>query len=139
MKTCIYDYRHEDAVLIRQEVFMKEQGISYEYDEMDEISAHIVIYDGEPIGVCRIFPDENNDSEYIVGRLAVMKSHRNRGIGRKLLEACEEFAKSKSGRCVKLHSQYHALEFYEKCGYIAKGEIEEEAGIPHVWMYKELK
>lgn len=139
MKICTYDYRHDDAAMIRQEVFMKEQGFRYEYDEIDEWAAHIVIYDEEPIGVCRVFSDENNDTEYIVGRLAVMKSYRNRGIGRKLLEACEDFAKSKGGKFVKLHSQCQASKFYEKCGYIAKGEIEEEEGVPHVWMYKELK
>lgn len=45
----------DDAALIRREVFMDEQGFVNEFDETDEVSRHIVAYDGDsPVAVCRI-------------------------------------------------------------------------------------
>lgn len=61
METKIYDYLHEDAIYIRTEIFMKEQGFENEFDEIDEQCMHLVIYDKDtPIGTCRLYQSEDN-------------------------------------------------------------------------------
>ena len=50
----------------------------------------------------------------------------------------EEIVKEKGGKAIILHSQYHAKEFYIKCGFSQQGEIDYEQNKPHAWMRKEV-
>ena len=38
-----------DARAIRQSVFVEEQGFEYEFDDIDEIALHLVLYDEKMI------------------------------------------------------------------------------------------
>lgn len=38
-----------DARAIRQSVFVEEQGFEYEFDDIDEIALHLVLYDENEI------------------------------------------------------------------------------------------
>lgn len=44
MEVKVYDYLQEDAMNIRRNVFMSEQGYKNEFDEIDDRALHIVIY-----------------------------------------------------------------------------------------------
>ena len=46
MNTKIFTTLPQDAKDIRIEVFMKEQGFKNEFDEIDTISHHIVVFAG---------------------------------------------------------------------------------------------
>ena len=79
MNTKIFTSLPQDAKDIRIEVFMNEQGFENEFDEIDTISHHIVVFDeGKPIGTCRFFKENNH---YTIGRVAVLKEYRNQHIG----------------------------------------------------------
>lgn len=53
----VYHTLHKDAVKIRKEVFMEEQGFHDEFDETDETAIHLVLYiDQVPAATCRFFP-----------------------------------------------------------------------------------
>lgn len=53
---------HPDAMLVRQEVFVEEQGFHDEFDDIDEIADHYLLYvDGEIAGCCRVFPSKDNE------------------------------------------------------------------------------
>ena len=68
----------QDARIIRQEVFVEEQGFHHEFDETDQTAWHLVLYEnGYAAGCCRLFSSDNPDV-YILGRLAVRKSCRGR-------------------------------------------------------------
>jgi predicted GNAT family N-acyltransferase len=139
MKIKTYHSVCEAARQIRHEVFEKEQGFVDEFDEIDDLAAHFVAYDEQqnPIGTCRVFPGQEPGS-YILGRLAVKKENRGKGIGADLIKAAEEYVKKEAGKSISLHAQCRAEGFYEKSGYKASGNIEEEQGCPHVWMVKEI-
>ena len=79
MEVKVYDYLQEDAMNIRRNVFMSEQGYKNEFDEIDNRALHIVIYNNEkPVATCRIYREDNT---YILGRIAVDKSyHRYKSI-----------------------------------------------------------
>lgn len=133
----IYESLPNEAKEIRETVFLKEQGFSKEYDEIDKIATHIVLFDGDiPLATCRVFLGEVPGT-YLLGRLAVTKEYRGMGVGRRMLKEAEACVREKGGNCLTLHSQLHAKGFYEKSGYIAYGEIEYEEDCPHIWMRKE--
>lgn len=129
----------EEARAIRIEVFVDEQGFNEEFDTVDYNSIHFVAFDqhGDPIGTCRIF-NKDDKTVFYLGRLAVLKSFRGIKVGSKLINACEKTARNLGASEIHLHSQYRAMEFYQKCGYTEYGEIEDEEGCPHIWMKKNI-
>ncbi len=138
MITKIYSKLPTEAKQIREEVFIKEQGFSEEYDEIDNIATHIVAFDGDTaLATCRIFKGEEV-GVFLLGRLAVKKEFRKKGIGSKLIGAAEEYAMKNGGKSIILHSQLHATQFYARLGFIEYGDIEYEENCPHIWMKKIL-
>ena len=135
----IYDHLTEEATDVRREVFINEQGFPYDYDENDEVSSHFVMFeDGKAVAACRVFESENN-GEYILGRLAVLKNYRGQGKGGQMVRYALERIAALEGKSLVLHSQIHSVGFYEKLGFETYGEIEDDAGAPHIWMRKNLK
>ena len=66
----VYHTLHKDAVKIRKEVFMEEQGFHDEFDETDENAVHLVLYiDQIPAATCRFFP-EQTQGEYTLAAVA---------------------------------------------------------------------
>lgn len=135
-KICIYNEKPQEAIRIRINVFVEEQGFYDEFDDIDNIAKHIVIYDDKPIGTCRVFTYDGKI--YFLGRLAVIKEYRNRGIGTELIKAVENYVRQENGKMLKLHAQCRVKSFYEKMGYTEHGDVEDEEGVPHVWMYKDI-
>ena len=56
METKVYNVLPEDAVFIRNTVFVEEQGFKEEFDQIDGRAVHMVMYDKDnPVAVCRFF------------------------------------------------------------------------------------
>ncbi len=127
-----WDTVREHAQALRIEVFVVEQGVplELEWDEADEVSIHAVAYDddGLPVATGRLLPDGH------IGRMAVRKSSRGRGIGDAVLRALLDEAKRLNYRLLVLHAQTHAAGFYARHGFVREGEEFMEAGIPHFRM-----
>ena len=138
MQIQVFHHLPKDAQMVRQKVFMEEQGFIHEYDETDEIARHLVAYEnGEPAGTCRIFRDSAEDV-FILGRLAVLPEHRGKQVGALLMQEAEKEGCNLGGTALWLHAQCRAAGFYEKQGYRKTGEIGLDEGCPHIWMSKEL-
>lgn len=136
MRTEIFHALPEQAKQIRITVFMDEQGFMQEFDALDGLCTHLLGYDGDrPIATCRIW--QANDGWH-VGRIAVIQSHRGRGLGTQMLASAEQYVKSQGGTALSLHAQCRAEGFYRQCGYVPFGEIDDDEGVPHVYMKKEL-
>ena len=84
-----FDYLPDDSKLLREKIFMEEQGFRDEFDGTDRNAIHIVMYDGEKaVATCRIYRAEEHGT-FIVGRVAVLKELRGNGdpaVIRSLLE-----------------------------------------------------
>lgn len=64
MNIRVYHTLPGDAVMIRKEVFMKEQGFHDEFDETDQTASHIVLYiENIPAATCRFFPGQPDFDE----------------------------------------------------------------------------
>lgn len=137
MTTKTYTTLPQEAKDIRVEVFMKEQGFENEFDDIDDISFHIVVFDEEkPIGTCRFFKENDH---YTIGRVAVLKEYRNQHIGNVLLESAAKEIKKLNGDLIVVHAQVRVSPFYEKQGYIQFGQIDDDEGVPHKWMKKKIQ
>ncbi|HEV7394565.1 MAG TPA: GNAT family N-acetyltransferase [Burkholderiales bacterium] len=124
--------RRADLHLVRRAVFIEEQGVSesLEWDDEDERSRHVLATDadGIPIGTGRLRRDCQ------IGRMAVVREWRGRGVGSTILKTLLEIARNDACDSVRLHAQTHAISFYARCGFIAVGPEFMEAGIPHRMM-----
>ena len=128
----------KDEILIREEVFMQEQGFKNEFDDIDDIATHIVLYDNSsPVGCCRVYPDEAVGG-FIFGRLAVRKKYRGQDIGRKVMEKAIEYLSSIGAFHISLSAQVQAKGFYANFGFREEGEEYLDEHCPHIHMVKEL-
>ena len=133
----IYGSLPDEAITIRTEVFVEEQGFEVEFDDTDCISVHIVGFiDGYPVSVCRIYASEGGS--YWIGRIAVRREYRGRSLGRLTVERAEAEIKRMGGRESVLSAQVRASGFYASMGYIAEGEEYMDEFCPHILMRKHL-
>ncbi|MCD8148998.1 MAG: GNAT family N-acetyltransferase [Clostridiales bacterium] len=137
LDTKIYNVLPPEAMEIRTAVFVEEQGFAKEFDEVDDIAQHFVVFDDKTaVATCRLF--EGEPHSYTVGRIAVIQSYRGRQVGADLLRTVERIVRRNKGRSLALHAQVAAQGFYEKQGYAPYGKADYEENCPHIWMRKEL-
>jgi len=131
-----WEHARQMCAVVRFDVFVTEQGVpaEIELDALDEVCLHALALDssGKPVGTGRLLPDGH------IGRMAVLKAWRGKGVGAALLSALEQSARQRGDAEICLSAQTHATGFYGRAGYVAEGEAYIEAGIPHVTMRKRL-
>lgn len=138
MKTIETDWsKHQNELTaIRSKVFIEEQKVpvELEVDEHDPDAIHFLVMneDKQFIGTARLLNDGH------IGRLAVLKEYRNQGIGTKLLSDILYKAEQLNITRVFLNAQVDAEKFYKNHGFVSKGEVFMDAGIPHIKMTKKL-
>ncbi len=106
------DEQLRDAFSVRKQVFVNEQRVSAEeeYDEFEETSTHVVIYDNDvPVGAGRF---RILDGIGKMERICVLNSHRKRDW-KIVMDSLEAYAKENSLPKLKLHAQTHAEDFYK--------------------------
>jgi predicted GNAT family N-acyltransferase len=122
---------------IRRTVFIEEQSVppDLEWDGLDEECVHALALTqaSEPIGCARLLPDGN------IGRMAVLKSWRGKGVGSALLNALVSKAAEQALDRVYVHAQTYMKKFYQHHGFKRIGDEFMEAGIPHVKMIRRLR
>ena len=137
LRTEITDFLPAATQALRREVFMDEQGFTYEFDDTDHTALHITLYDGETAAACcRIFPD--GPEAWHVGRVAVRKVYRGQGLGAAVMVEAEKAAAARGASKMALSAQKRAAEFYRKLGYTQLGEEYLDEHCPHVYMEKQL-
>ena len=121
---------------VRRTVFIEEQAIpeDMEWDEFDTVSRHAIAEDatGRAVGCGRLLPDGH------IGRLAVLRDWRGRGVGAALLVHLMDLARSRGHARAILEAQTRAMPFYARHGFAATGDEYLEAGIPHRTMTRTL-
>ena len=113
---------------VRRAVFVEEQGVSEaeELDGEDPSATHFLATDaaGAPIGTARLLRSGQ------IGRMAVLPTWRQHGIGARLLAAAVAAAAERR-LDVFLHAQVTAIGFYQRNGFKAVGKTFMEADIEH--------
>jgi predicted GNAT family N-acyltransferase len=129
------DAAFERCIEIRLEVFVDEQNVPLEEerDEYDAAALHfLATEDDVALATARVIL-KNAGATAKIGRVAVRKPARGRGIGAALIRHIENEVPAVE---YLLDAQSHALAFYERLGYAAFGDEFLDAGIPHFHMRK---
>lgn len=132
------DWATSQTVLmdIRREVFIDEQGVpeADEFSTEDSNATHWIAYgtDNVPMGTARLLGDK-------VGRMAVIKVQRQRGVGSALMRQIIRYAVKTGLDSIQLDAQLHAIPFYEGMKFETDGAIFDDVGIPHQHMTLALK
>jgi predicted GNAT family N-acyltransferase len=119
---------------VRLRVFVEEQGVppEIEMDEHDSEALHVIcLVGGRAGGTGRLvgMPDGMK-----LGRVAVLKEHRARGLGTGIVRWLLRRATEAVHTGVYANVQLGAVDFYKKLGFEATGPQFLEAGIEHVRM-----
>jgi predicted GNAT family N-acyltransferase len=128
------------AVMVREQVFCVEQGVpqEMELDGRDDDALHLLALapeGGAVIGTLRLLFEGTRAK---VGRVAVEREWRERGIASRMLQVALERARERGCTEARLAAQTKATGVYQRAGFeVQSGEFE-EAGIPHVWMSRSL-
>ena len=124
--------KRAELTSVRRAVFIEEQNVpeDIELDGRDADCCHVLACDGDgkAVGTARM------DSDGKIGRMAVLREYRGRGVGRKILQAMMEYGRSHGRTDFHLSAQIGAVDFYKKMGFEPYGRPFEEAGITHVHM-----
>lgn len=140
----------QGARAVRTAVFIEEQGIppEDEWDAADADAVHALARDatGRCIGTARLLVEQADAASAAgqvervarIGRVAVLPAWRGQQVGVALMHALCALARSRGDRSVVLSAQCSAQGFYARLGFVAEGDIYDDAGIPHITMRRAL-
>ncbi len=134
------DLELQEAFKIREIVFIDEQECppEEEFDGLDDESIHFIAYiTGEPVGTSRY---RTTDKGVKLERFAVLKEHRGKGVGKRLVQTAiaQIAATFEAGTLLYMHAQLDAMPLYARYGFEKVGDKFVEAGIEHFLMKKTL-
>ncbi len=122
---------------IREAVFIREQNIpeDIEFDSIDPSCHHFIARDNQhnAIGTARLTPDQT------IGRMAVLRQWRGKGVGKALLLSVLEKAQKLGFTELTLKAQTEVLGFYKHFGFTPECDIFSVAKIPHQLMRLHLQ
>jgi len=137
LKEVAWEQARETLLAIRFAVFVDEQGVppELEVDEQDATARHLLVSDpqGHPLATARLLPNGH------IGRMAVVAEQRGKRIGMRMLQALLHMAGEAGLSRVYLNAQCSAEGFYRRAGFVAEGEVFDDAGIPHRRMSRPLR
>ena len=128
-----------ELLKLRASVFVVEQDCPYlDLDGKDPRATHILGYQkNNLVAYSRIFRSGAFEKKHArIGRIVIHNQSRRKGIGLELVKKSIAFCKEHFGnQTIKISAQVYLKNFYNQCGFIEKGEIYSEDGIPHFAMY----
>ncbi|MBE3638988.1 GNAT family N-acetyltransferase [Mangrovicoccus algicola] len=131
----------DDIRALRQAVFVEEQNVppELEWDGLDGAARHLIArQDGNPAGTLRwrITGEESEIAK--IERVCVLDTYRGTGLGAQLMfAALDAIGAAPDIQRIKLSSQVAAIGFYRNLGFTEEGPEYDDAGIPHVDMWRQ--
>jgi predicted GNAT family N-acyltransferase len=131
----------DEAIRLRYDILRKPLNLEFNVEDIEKEynEYHLGCYNSisnELVGVLTLKPLNNEIIK--MRQVAVSKVQQSSGIGSFLVKASELFCKSKGYLKIELNARYEAVKFYLKNGYTAQGDIFQEVGIDHQFMFKNL-
>ena len=135
-----HDTLPDGARTLRMQVFVAEQGIAeaLELDGSDDAPGWVhwlAEEDGAPVSTLRTRID---GGVLKIGRVATARSARGRGLSARLLAAALEAGRAEGATRAYLSAQEPVVPFYARHGFAAEGAPYDDAGIPHLDMWRDL-
>jgi predicted GNAT family N-acyltransferase len=130
---------YQKMVHLRHEILRKPLGLEFTAEELDKEKHEILVgafEDDDMLGCCMVVKESDTDCR--LRQMAVVNTLRGKGIGRALMTFAENIARDRGFKKMIMHARKTALGFYEKQGYVKKGDEFIEITIPHYIMEKTL-
>ncbi len=112
------------AYYVRIQAMAKKHNITLprEFDALDGPEMHYLLaLDGEfPVGTARLYALD--EEHMMIGRVVVLPEYRHRGIGSRLVAACEDWIRELGRSVAVLESRDNKTDFYETLGYVITGD-----------------
>ena len=135
-----------DALQLRAQVFILEQGPYLDPDGLDQHSGHLLgrlaaPHAGLPAGTLvlylRVVDPGLKYAEPSIGRVVSHAALRGQGQGRVLVgEGVRRCGQAHPGQAIRISAQAHLARFYAEFGFATVGEPYGEDNIPHVQMLR---
>lgn len=124
----------EGVKALRLAVFVDEMDVppELEIDEDDQLALHFAFLEGdETVATLRILEAKSSAK---IGRVAVAKAYRRKGLGTKLMQEAIKYCQTRQQTCISLGAQTYITDFYTALGFQEQGDVFLDAGIPHITM-----
>lgn len=109
------------AYYVRIQGMARQHQISLdeEFDEHDTPDTkYIIVMDNYlPVATCRLYAIDHE--HVMLGRIVVLPEYRQQGLGTRVVQAAEAWAKEMGFVTAVLESRDDKLPFYEQMGYVA--------------------
>jgi len=128
-----------DALALRCQVFIVEQGPYQDPDGLDRHAWHLLGRDdtGRLQACLRVVDPGGKFAEPSIGRVAVEGAQRGQGLGRALVvEGIARCLSAWPGQGIRISAQAHLEGFYGGWGFRRVGEEYLEDNIPHLEMLR---
>ena len=119
----------QSCLFIRKQVFIIGQNISEELeldDNLFDLNHILATINNQAVGTARW---RKIDHGIKLERFAVLDEFQNMGVGKAMVNFILDYLKH--DKYIYLNAQESVIKFYEKLGFISKGEIFYEQNIPH--------
>ncbi len=130
---------YRQALRLREAVLRQPLGLTVTEEELadDTMRQHFcAISYGLVIGTVSLRPLD--EATLQLKQMAVAEDRRREGVGERLLDHAEGWARSAGFLLMVLNARMGAEGFYARFGYQASGEPFDENTIPHITMSKAL-
>ena len=130
---------HAALRAVREQILRIPLGLRFTPEELQEEADDLHIAatcNGEVIGGVLLRAGDARTGR--LRQMAVLRSHRARGVGALLVRFLEAQARRREYRRIAIHARIHAIAFYERLDYEVEGQPFLEHTIPHVRMVKQL-
>lgn len=130
----------EPVTALRHAVFVQEQGVdaALAVDGADALAVHAAVRNGLGQVVASGRLVEQAPGVARIGRMAVDRVLRGSGLGEQVLRVLVAAARARGDREVMMHAQTSAQAFYERLGFVTRGQGFTEAGMAHIEMTQAL-
>lgn len=133
--------RYNELVELRYKILLQPLGLKFLDSFRPEEARYLHIgcvemLDNKLVGGLMLAPVD--DSTIRLMQVAVDTIYQGEGIGRDLVKYAEKRAKEAGYSKIVMHAMLFVVDFYEKMGYHAEGDVFEEQGITFLKMVKSL-
>lgn len=129
---------YKSAVALRERILRAPFGLLFSEAELlaETDHTHIVGFNGSEVIATAVLVPEGAHCK--MQRVVVKEGLVNGGIGSKMMDFCEDYARKHGFQSLYCHARDSAVNFYLKNGYTAEGNYFDEDTIPHLKMRKRI-
>ncbi len=130
---------YQQLLELRYTILREPLGLGFKEEELQKEKdyLHIAAFEeDELLGGCMLIQISNDTLQ--LRQMAVKDNLQRKGIGASIIRFAENLSRDKGFKKIMMHARDSAIGFYEKFGYVSKGDPFIEVNVPHHIMEKNI-